>query len=152
MLHGTVQVSLDGMSGGLISALVRRRSASRLACVPAIFVVAIPIAAAEHVPDRRMVIECAALLALCLLQTAWPTLLGWALVLVWFALWALETIEVALRPGYGFQILPISLVLVPLMFLLVLRPRAEATERFAPALAVLAALAGVAPLFVVWLP
>jgi len=115
-------------------------------------VLAIPVVAAEHVPDRRMLIECSALFALCLVHTAWPTLLGWAFILVWFALWAVETMEVALRPGYGVQILPMSLVLVPLMFLVVLRPRAEVTERFAPAVAVLAALVGVAPLFVVWPP
>ena len=97
-------------------------------------------------------IECSAVFVLCLLHVAWPTLLGWAFVLVWFALWAFETIELALRPGFGFQILPISLVLVPLVFLLVLRPRAEPTERFAPPLASLVAIVGIGPLFWVWPP
>jgi len=138
---------LDGMSEGLVISLVRRRSASRLACVPAIPVLAILLFAAGHVPDWWMVLECSALLALCLLHVARPTLLGWAFLLVWFALWAFEVVDLALRSGYDFQILPISLVLVPLAFLLVLRPRAEATERFAPALALLVATVGVTPLF-----
>jgi len=140
------------MSESFIGALVRRRSASRWACVPATLVLAIPVLAAAHVPDRRIVIECSAVFVLCLLHVAWPTLLGWAFVLVWFALWAFETIELALRPGFGFQILPISLVLVPLVFLLVLRPRAEPTERFAPPLASLVAIVGIGPLFWVWPP
>jgi hypothetical protein len=140
------------MSEGLVIALVRRRSASRLACVPAIPVLVILVLAAGHIPDWWTVVECSALLALCLLHVVRPTLLGWAFVLVWFALWAFEVAQVAVRSGYDFQVLPISLVLVPFAFLLVLRPRAEATERFAPVLALLVATVGVTPLFMMWPP
>ena len=139
------------MRVALVGALFRRRgTASRLACVPAIVVLAIPFALAGRIPDRRMAIECSALLAICLVQIVWPTLLGWAIALVWFAFSTVETIELGLRPGYGLRPLPIAIVLVPVVFLLVLRPRAEATEPFARACALIAALAGIAPLFVVW--
>jgi hypothetical protein len=87
------------------------------------------------------------LLALCVHHVARPTLLGWTFVLVWFAFWAFEVVELGLRSDYDFQVLPLALVLVPLAFLLALRPRAEATERFAAPLALLVATLGVTPLF-----
>jgi hypothetical protein len=104
--------------------------------------------------DRRMAIEASVLLAVCLLQAAWPTLLGWAVLVSWFALSTAETIELSLRSGYyGSQaLLPIALVLLPFLALLVLRPRVQAVERFARALALVVGLVGMLPLFTVWSP
>jgi hypothetical protein len=99
-----------------------------------------------------MILECSVLLALCVHQVARLTLLGWAVLFVWFALWAFEVIELAFRSRYDFQVLPLSLVLVPFAFLLVLRPRAEVNERFAVPLALLVAIIGVTPLFMTWPP
>ena len=69
-----------------LGALVRyRQTASRLACLPALAVLAVPLVAARYAPEARMVVECGALFMVCLVQTVRPTLLGWAIVLVWFA-------------------------------------------------------------------
>jgi len=131
--------------------LIRRGGlASRLACLPAILVLAFPLAvAARRIPDRRMAIETLLLLGVYLIQTVWPTLLGWAIPLLWCTLTAIETIELGLRPGFGFQILPIVIVLLPALFLLALRPRVGPDERFVPTTALVMALAVVGPLFVV---
>jgi len=132
-----------------LGALVRyRQTASRLACLPALAVLAVPLVAARYAPEARMVVECGALFMVCLVQTVRPTLLGWAIVLVWFALWSFETVSLALHPGYR-RVLPVALVLVPTMSLLSFRPRAEANERGAWALALLVGLVVVTPLFVV---
>src|SRR5438552_5507644 len=117
------------MSEGLVIALVRRRRASRLACIPAIPALAVLLFAAGHIPDWWMILECSVLLALGVHQVARPALLGWAVLFVWFAFWAFEVIELAFRSGYHFQVVPLSLVLVPFASLLVLRPRAEVNER-----------------------
>ena len=144
--------SLDGMSEGLLIALVRRRTASRLACIPAIPALAVLLFAAGHIPDWWIILECSVLLTLCVYQVARPALLGWAVLFVWFAFWAFEVIEVAFRSGYDFQVVPLSLVFVPFASLLVLRPRAEVNERFAVPLALLVATVGVTPLFMTWPP
>ena len=83
------------MSDLLNGALIRRGGmTSRLACLPAIFALAFPLAVAgRRIPDRRMAIETLLLLGVCLIQTVWPTLLGWAIPLLWFTLTAIETIE-----------------------------------------------------------
>jgi len=94
-----------------------------------------------------MAAESAALLAVCLIQTARPTLLGWAIPLVWFSLCTAETILLGLRPGWP---LAIGLVFVPVIFLLAFRPRTEASERGTLSFAMLAGLLVVAPLFIVW--
>jgi hypothetical protein len=96
-----------------------------------------------------MAIETSLLLGVCLIQTTWPTLLGWAIVLIWFALSAVESIELGLRPDFGLQGLPLLIVLLPAFVLVVLRPRVGPSERFAPLVALVVALAVVAPLFVV---
>lgn len=136
----------------LRSIVTRRPGAgSRLACIPAILVFGF----LAFVPaDRRMAIEASVLLAVCLVQAAWPTLLGWAVLLSWFGLSTAETIELSLRPGYtGSQsLLPIALVLLPFLSLIVLRPRVQAIERFARAFALLVGLVGTVPLFTVWSP
>ena len=139
------------MTDALKSIVASRRGMfARLACLPAIlffgFLALVPA-------DQRMAVE-ASLLVVCLVQTAWPTLLGWAVVLSWFALSAAETIELSLRPGYyGSQAsVPLGLVILPLLCLIALRPRVQAAERFAPVFAVLIGLVGVLPLFTVWSP
>ena|ERR1051326_1733384 len=136
----------------ILNGIVGRRGgmASRLACLPAIAVLAFPLAVAgRQIPDRRMAIETSLLLGVCLIQTTWPTLLGWAIVLIWFALSAVESIELGLRPDFGLQGLPLLIVLLPAFVLVVLRPRVGPSERFAPLVALVVALAVVAPLFVV---
>jgi hypothetical protein len=137
----------DLLNGALIH---RGGLAPRLACLPAIFVLAFPLAVAgRRIPDKRMAIDTLLLLGVCLIQMLCPTLLGWAVPLLWFTLTAVETIELGLRPGFGFQILPIVIVLLPALFFLVLRPRVGPDERFAPTTALVMALAVVGPLFVV---
>ena len=72
--------------------------------------------------------------------------MGWAIAFGWFALSTVETIRPDIPP-YDPAVLPIAIVLIPALFPLIFRPRAGSTERFAPALALLVALAGLAPLF-----
>ena len=140
------------MRGALRSIVARRGGASsRLACLPAILFSGILAFAPA---DRRMAIEGSVLFAVCLVQAAWPTLLGWAVVLSWFALSTVETIELSLRPGYygARALLPLALVLLPFVSLLVFRPRLQSGERFVRAFALLVALIGILPLFTVWSP
>lgn len=129
--------------------LVRRRgTASRLAAVPALVVLALSTMLGLDGADARMVVECAALFVVCLIQVVRPTLLGWAVLLVWFTFSTIGTISLALRPGYDLHLPPILLLLVPAVALLLFRPRAEVRERGATVIAVLAAVVIVAPLFI----
>jgi len=135
-------------------ALLRSRPASRLACVPALAVLAVSLspsfATGRLEPESRMAAESAALLAVCLIQTVRPTLLGWGIPLAWFSLCTAETIWLGLRPGFGSRApLAIALVLIPAVFLIGFRPRTNASERGALSFAVLAGLVVVAPLFIV---
>ena len=84
----------------------------------------------------------------------WPTLLGWAVVLNWFALSTIETIELSVRPGYygSRAILPMALVVLPFLSLLVFWPRVGVAEGFARMFALLVGFAGIVPLFMVWPP
>jgi hypothetical protein len=93
-----------------------------------------------------MAAESAALLGVCLIQTARPTLLGWAIPLAWFSLCTAATISLGLRPGWP---LAIGLVLVPVIFLLAFRPHTDTAERGVLWFAVLAGVMIVAPLFIV---
>ncbi len=102
--------------------------------------------------DRRTAIEGWLLSAICVIHGVRPTLLGWAVVLNLFALATAATIELSLRPGNPASRAWQSLALLPLtvLALLVFRPRIEAGERFACALALLIGFAGMWPLFAVW--
>jgi hypothetical protein len=130
------------------ASLFRRRGfSSGLVCLPAVLVIGVSLAAG--LPDRRMTVECSALLVVCLLQVMWPTLLGWTVVFAWFALSTVETISLALRPGFGLQPLPIAVPFVPALLLGLLRPRPDKFARHWPARALLVGLVLVGPRFLV---
>jgi hypothetical protein len=137
------------MRGVIESLFARRRGlSSRLACLPALVIFEWMVISAA---DRREAIEGWLLTAICVVQAVRPTLLGWAVVLSWFAFETARAIEVSLRLGYHSWALPsLALVLGIFLVLLVLRPRIEVGERFAQALALLLGLVGTLPLFTVW--
>jgi hypothetical protein len=136
-------------SPGGIEVLVRHRpTASRLAALPALIVLALSIAVGLAGREARTVVECAGLFGVTLVQTFRPSLLGWAVALVWFTFSTIGTISLALGPGSDLRVLPILLFLVPAAVLLAFRPRAESNERGAPMVALLLGVVIVAPLFI----
>jgi hypothetical protein len=136
------------MRNAIESMVARRRGVwLRFACLPAVVIFEWMVISAA---DRRVAIEGWLLLAVCLVQTVRPTLLGWALLLNWFALALAGPIELSLRGYPGSRaLLSFMLVLLPFLSLLVLRPRIGVGERFARAFALLIGLVGIVPLLAV---
>ena len=128
--------------------VARRRGLSlHLVCLPALAIFEWTVITAA---DRREAIEGWLLLAVCVVQMVRPTLLGWAVLLNFFAFATADTIvAVSSHPGSPLGTPTLALVLFLFLPLLVLRPRIEVGERFARALALLVGLVGTLPLYTV---
>jgi hypothetical protein len=137
------------MRGTIESIVAPRGVLSRFACLPAVPIFVFMVVASVN---RQSAIEAWLMLAVCFVQALRPTLLGWAVVVSWLALAAVETISLSLRPGYfgAGALLPLALVLLPVVLLLVFRPRIQVGERVALACALLIGLAVTSPFFTVW--